>query len=348
MVKDNIYKTNTKIEDCQQAIMILSPLAAFVCTAALMPISIRILKQTNVVDVSSDRSSHQGVALRGAGITLILGLIAGLLVAVTKKPEDLHLILTILGIGVLIGILGFMEDVHGLSIRIRLAGQFILGGILGASIVHYGNLNLIFIAIIGLGCLAFVNMSNFMDGLNGMSGLYASVSGIFFTLIGVFQQIDWLIWCGLIYAAIFLAFIPWNLGRPGTFLGDSGSYLLGAIHVGIASVAVSAGVPILAAFSTTAIYVADTLFTLLARAIRRQKLTESHRDHVYQRLNRLGWSHIKTSLSVACLTTLIGFSGLLSLQGEISAKIAALTIIITLSIFYIFLPKLVSTYRNAF
>jgi len=86
------------------------------------------------------------------------------------------------------------------------------------------------------------------------------------------------------------------------FLGDVGSYLLGAL-VGIGIIIgahQTSSVALLLA--PLAIYLADTGTALLRRALRGEQLITAHREHVYQRLvSEVGMSHS----TVAALTVVL-------------------------------------------
>lgn len=321
--------------------VILSIAVAALTSTVLMPPTLRVLERLNVVDVASARSSHKGVAVRGTGIALTLGILAGLLVALIGSTENRMLIMSVVGIGILAACLGLAEDTRGLSIRVRLSGQLGLSIILGASVAIATGMHWIFIPVIAVLGVAYINMSNFMDGLNGMSGFQGGVAGIAFVSIGIMSGLSWLIVVGALLATVFVAFLPWNLGRQGTFLGDSGSYLLGATHIGLACAAVAVGIPILAAFGSTAIYVADTVSTLMLRARNGDKLTTAHRGHVYQRLNNLGWTHVATSATVAGFSALTTVTGLFTMRGGNVSNLAALMIIIGATTAYVALPTFV-------
>jgi UDP-GlcNAc:undecaprenyl-phosphate GlcNAc-1-phosphate transferase len=132
---------------------------------------------------------------------------------------------------------------------------------------------------------AYINVANFMDGIDGISSLHGVVVGGSFVVIGGVWAADWMMVTGAVLVASFLGFLPWNVLRKRTFLGDSGSYLLGGGVAGTAVAAVISGIPPLAALSPLALYVGDTGITLLRRVRAGEVWHEPHRSHVYQRLS---------------------------------------------------------------
>lgn len=314
-------------------------------TTLSMPFTLRILRRMHVVDFATSRSSHVGTAIRGTGIALVAGVVVALLVTMFDDPAYRYLTLSVLLFGVAAGCLGFVEDTRGLSVRTRISGQFFVSLLFGAVIVAFNDISLILIPFVALLGAAYINISNFMDGLNGMSGFHGVIGGLIFVSIGLLTGHVWLSVAGAIFFAVFLAFIPWNLGRKGVFLGDSGSYLLGALHVGLACAAGTAGVPLVAAFGSTAIYVADTMTTLVVRVKKGAKLAEPHREHVYQRLNVLGWTHLQVSGTTAVFSACVSGAGLIALNGKFVTTVLAVVIILIITILYVSLPKIIRTLK---
>lgn len=159
---------------------------------------------------------------------------------------------------------------------------------------------------------SYVNVANFMDGLNGISGFHGVIAGLTFGAAGWLAGIPWLFLAGLVLAAGFAGFLPWNLTKPGAFLGDVGSYLLGGATAIISFAALLSGVPILATIGPMIIYFGDVGVTLVKRVRAGKKWDEPHKEHVYQRLNQLGLSHVQASGVTALFTLAASLLGLVS------------------------------------
>ena len=82
----------------------------------------------------------------------------------------------------------------------------------GIVLVPYG---LLFIS-------SYINVANFMDGLNGISGFHGVIAGLTFAAVGWFTGLSWLLTAGIVLAAGFAGFLPWNLSRRGAFGRDVG------------------------------------------------------------------------------------------------------------------------------
>jgi UDP-N-acetylmuramyl pentapeptide phosphotransferase/UDP-N-acetylglucosamine-1-phosphate transferase len=128
---------------------------------------------------------------------------------------------------------------------------------------------------------------------------------------------------GVVMAAAMIAFAPFNVPRAHVFLGDSGSYGLGAALAGMTIVAFNLGLPIEAALGPLALYLADTGTTIVRRVAAGQAWHQPHRSHVYQRLTAFGFSHGQVSAFVGGLVAVTSGLGALSLTGDVLSRVAA-------------------------
>ncbi len=132
----------------------------------------------------------------------------------------------------------------------------------------------------------FINLYNFMDGIDGITGVETFCLGIGLALvahIGMAPQ-------AVAIAAAGAAFLWWNWQPAKIFLGDSGSvplgYLLGWLLLTLAARGFWVSALVLPAY-----YLADATLTLAGRLHRREKVWQAHRNHFYQRAVQAGASH---------------------------------------------------------
>lgn len=146
--------------------------------------------------------------------------------------------------------------------------------------------------ILVVGCTWATNLYNFMDGADGLAGGMAMI-GFGGLGLGAFLHGDAnLALACLAIAAAAAGFLLFNLAPAKIFMGDAGSIPLGFLAAAIGYLGWQRGtwpswLP-LAIFSP---FVVDATLTLFARARRGERLSEAHREHFYQRLVRMGWSH---------------------------------------------------------
>ncbi|MEB4614324.1 UDP-phosphate alpha-N-acetyl-D-fucosaminephosphotransferase, partial [Leucobacter sp. M11] len=239
---------------------------------------------------------------------------------------------------------GLSEDIRGLPVLARSLAQLAIAlGVCLALLPGTGLgpwLSLGFVVYGVLFLSSFINVANFMDGLNGISGMHGVVAGITFALSGVLSELPWLTAVGAILAAAFAGFLPWNLLGRGVFLGDVGSYLLGGAVAATSLAALLAGVPVLATIAPMILYFGDSATTLVKRTRAGKKWYEPHKEHAYQRINQTGLSHLATSSLVAGLTALACALGLASYAVPVSGWWLLLIGGIALTAIYLRIPAI--------
>ena len=236
---------------------------------------------------------------------------------------------------ILAAAVGLAEDLRGIPTRTRAALQVVVGLAGAIAIVAASGDGYLWIPLGTVAIAVYINAANFMDGIDGMSGLHGIVVGSIYAAIGAIVGAPWLVAGGAMLAAAFLGFLPWNVLRGPMFLGDVGSYLLGAAVAGLAFSGFVAGVSPVALVAPVTLYLADTGTTVVRRIRQGEPWLEAHRSHVYQRLTDRGLNHLQVATLVALGSLLTGSFGLLALAG--SAPMTALAIAMILLIATIYL-----------
>lgn len=289
--------------------------AAVTATTALViglgspKVVIPLLRRRQVLDIPSIRSMHDVPTVRGVGVaTAAAVLAAGIVAGLIGAPPTVALVLLS---AVVLAVIGCIEDVGGLSIARRLLLQALLAATGAVALFTLtgapdsqiaGPVVLLTQALSALAIVGYLNATNFMDGIDAISGLHGIAAGMGYALAGVLYQAPALLVTGTVTAAAFAGFLPWNLGPRRVFLGDSGSYLLGALVAFQALLAWRTGLPLLVATAPMIVYLVDTSTTLLRRAQRRERLWAAHSDHVFQQLIRQGLGHIQVAVMVTVAT----------------------------------------------
>lgn len=296
--------------------------------AAAAPVLVRpLLFRYALFDVPSERSSHDRPTLRAGGVAPFLAVaVAALTLLALRDPVMAEgWAGVILGAGLAAGLVGLWDDLlrgRGLGVAVRAGCQLLIGAVAGACLAGISGAPWWAAGVAAFFVAAYINMTNFMDGIDGMSSLYGLVAGLTQFAIGSLSSLPWLQATGLLVAVSFVVFLPWNTLGARMFLGDVGSYLLGAmVSVGVVG-SVFAGVPLIVAVSPTLIYLADTLTILLRRAARGEPVLRAHRSHVYQRLTQTGLSHLQVSGLVAVFSAGTAGVGLLVLSVGLNPLVA--------------------------
>lgn len=262
-------------------------LACFGVTLAAQPILIWLLTRAQVVDVPNHRSSHETPTPCGGGIGVLLAVLTALLL---WHPSPAGVVLAT---AAALAVLGWIDDVHPLGAGLRLFLQFALAVPACLTLWAWGPFAMVLIPL-GMVCVAgFVNAFNFMDGINGISGVSAVVTGCAYVWVGSTFGEEVIVGLGVIMAGCAAGFLPFNLaGR--IFLGDVGSYLFGGLISLTFLAGLVLGIPVVLMASPLLIYVLDSSATILLRARRGENVLLPHRSHSYQRL-ALSTSHLVAS-----------------------------------------------------
>ncbi len=256
------------------------------------------------LDIPNERSMHQATIPRGAGIVFVLLWSFSLLFLKLQHYLSLEDLLLLLPAGCLVSILGFVDDRDSLSAVKRLIIQCLVAGLFIALLGHCSALRLWSYTPVYLGLLApaivlfllvwSINAYNFMDGLDGISGIEA---------MSVFGMGTWLFWDqgvrGLALASgalvcVVSGFLLWNWPKAKVFMGDAGSYCLGFAVAAFAFIGDQRyGIPMMLWLIIYGVFCFDATATLLRRLLKGETLSAAHSLHAYQRLHHAGFSTVR-------------------------------------------------------
>lgn len=320
--------------------VLMRALLAMAVSCIAGPVVLRLLRRASVLDYPSERSSHAIPVPRGGGVAPAVGALVAL--ATTPGLPDRLRWTVFLGVGAF-GVLGLIDDVRGIPALPRLGMQLALavcaGALLLDNLTGSAQWRLTFAVGAVLWLTAFVNAFNFMDGIDGISIAQAVGTGATWLFVGRYSDVPALAYGGAILAGAALGFAPLNLPKARMFLGDAGSYFLGAWLAVFALLGLRAGVPPEAVLAPLTLYVADTGVTLVRRVARGAQWYAPHRDHVYQRLVDRGWSHPTVSALVAGCVLACGGLGALTLSASLLARAVADVAIAGVVGAYLFSPR---------
>ncbi|MDQ0663825.1 UDP-GlcNAc:undecaprenyl-phosphate GlcNAc-1-phosphate transferase [Arthrobacter ulcerisalmonis] len=328
----------------------LALVAAITLLASLLlPLAVKPwLFRMGVVDVPSARSSHVKVTIRGMGVATALATVIGYGAAVLLGvvTVDRSVSAVVLGVIAACAVVGWIEDLRGLSIRGRAAAQLGIGAVGSAVLIVLTEQSFWWLPLGALAIAAYVNIANFMDGVNGISGLHGVTAGGAYAVAGMLSEQPWLTAGGAVLAMSFLGFLPWNLGRSSVFLGDVGSYLLGASIAALAVAGFLGGVYVEYVLSPILVYAADTGYTLLRRIKAGERWYASHREHVYQRLTDVGFSHLQSAAAVTVCTLAVIILGFIAATAELPVVALCVAGSMLVLALYLASPDLIRRYRR--
>ena len=296
----------------------------------------------HILDIPNERSSHVVVTPRGGGLGFVVAFLLGLSILHFSGIIGMHLFLALAGGGVLLAVIGWKDDKHGLTPRVRsffhfLAASWAVYWLGGFPAVNVGFTDLYFSwvgSIIGvIGTVWMINLYNFMDGVDGIAGTEAvSVALICGILLFGSKSPGPAAVCFLLAASV-LGFLMWNWPPARIFMGDVGSGFLGFVFAVMAMWTEISGVlPFIIWMILLGVFIIDATVTLIKRSARGERLYEAHRSHVYQLAVQAGYSHKQVTCTVLLINVLLGLISISALKHidlllDISIGVAVMLII---------------------
>ena len=187
-----------------------------------------------------------------------------------------------------LAIVGLIDDRKGLPAIWRYLFQLVTSiTILSVSNLPLPTWSLLFCVI---GLTAIMNFVNFMDGLDGL------VAGCAILLMAATSS-----WA--LSGSIF-GFLLWNWSPAKVFMGDVGSTFIGAVFGGLIFQQMSSQVALSTVLLGFPLF-GDAIFCLIRRFFSGKNIFTAHRDHLFQRLNKGGWSHAKIAMLYIGATALL-------------------------------------------
>ncbi len=297
--------------------------ALLISACALKPL-IGWLRRRAVMDFPNERSSHSVPTPRGGGLVVAPVVLAAWAIADPGAGTAV-----LLGLAGVLGLVSWIDDVRGLGAAPRMLVQALL---ITAALYFdpvAAPLFLSFIPerlwffLVAAAWLWFVNLFNFMDGIDGITGV--ETASVALGLLVLIAAAPPLLPLGGPAAALIGAaagFLVWNWPPAKIFLGDAGSTVLGFLLGALLLELVRGGMTA-AAFILPAYYVTDATITLLRRLLRGKKIWRAHREHAYQRAVRRGLSHARVSAAVAILNIVLIILAFWSIKSPLFGALAA-------------------------
>ncbi|MGE1528731.1 MraY family glycosyltransferase [Pseudomonas putida] len=288
-------------------LIMVAGVLAWLMTAMLR----RYALSRSLLDIPNERSSHTLATPRGGGLSFVITFLVALSVLGGWGYVKPSVLVSLLGAGGLVALVGFMDDHGHIAARWRLLGHFIAAG---WGLFWIGGLPPITIfgvplsaawlsIIIGLLYLVWLlNLYNFMDGIDGIASIEAICvclgGSLLYWLTGHAQEAV----LPMLLAATVAGFLVWNFPPARIFMGDAGSGFLGIV-LGLLALMAGWINPLLfwGWLILLGVFVVDATFTLARRLLRGDKVYQAHRSHAYQYASRRYAGHRPVSLAVAAI-----------------------------------------------
>lgn len=310
-------------------------LIVFIVSIIVTILTVPLAKKTAIlfgaIDYPSARRVNMIATPRLGGLAMFLGMAAGLLTAylgteffgwnnpfISHNGQHINYWGVLFGI-VLMFLVGIIDDIFDLKAKIKFGGQLIaativtFSGVLLSSIHNpvgagYIEFGLLSYPLTIFYLVAFANIINLIDGLDGLAAGITGISASTILIFAVLQARPDAIIFSLILIGACIGFLKWNYHPASIFMGDSGSLLLG-FTLGIISLIATARstlfvsllVPILAA----GVPILDTMFAIIRRKREHRPIDEADKGHIHHKLMKAGFSQKNTVLIMWAWTAML-------------------------------------------
>jgi len=289
-------------------------LLSWVLTYAVKEIAIK----KALVDIPNDRSSHVVPTPHGGGIAIAVTWFSGIGYLYMVDQIDSGLFYALM-VGAVIAMVSYLDDLYELNPKLRFAvqlfvalvGLWFLGGL---SILDFGLFALenqiITNTVAAIAIIWFINLYNFLDGIDGYAGaeaLFLGAAGFVFFGDAHF----------LVLVSSILGFLIWNWHKAKIFMGDVGSTLLG-YNIAIFTIYYANQEPLnlwiwVMLFG---LFWFDATLTLYRRYKNKEQLSVAHKKHAYQRLTQSGWKHSKVVIYAMAVNAILFLFAWLAMENR--------------------------------
>jgi UDP-GlcNAc:undecaprenyl-phosphate GlcNAc-1-phosphate transferase len=320
--------------------MLISAVVTFFGTFSVL----KLAHKYKIYPAIRSRDVHTRPTPRLGGVAMFGGFLVTVVIAgflgwfKSVYAEPVHII-AIVAAAFLITLIGFLDDLYDLDWSLKLAGQFLVAGILawqGVQIVSLpiagltiGSFGISFIATVFLAVLV-MNAVNFIDGLDGL------VAGVVFIGTAVFFAYSYLLaqqtsptnyfnLASLLSAIVLgmcIGFLPYNWHRAKIFMGDSGAMLLGLLMATSALTVtgqidpqiisrgelIPAFIPLILPLAILILPLLDFSLAVIRRLRAGKSPFAADREHIHHRLQDFGHSHLGSVLVFYVWTALISLT----------------------------------------
>ncbi len=268
-------------------------IATLLLTGSLL-LYFKIADRYNIIDKPNERSSHSSLTIRGGGIVFSVAVLMAFVMGYASWALTLAVLL--------VATVSFVDDIRPLSQLPRFVVHMV-GSLLVLHEVGLFELPLWWIPLALFVLLGWVNIFNFMDGINGITVLYSLVAIASFALLPIHEgQLELLVLVGISC----LVFGFFNVRKKArAFAGDVGSVAM-ALFLGyfMAKTLIITQNPFYLMFFM--VYGIDAAITIFFRLSRKENIFQPHRTHLYQYLaNELKVPHVAVSLAYALVQLLL-------------------------------------------
>ncbi len=321
-------------------------IVTFLASLILVPIVKKIAIHINAMDEPNERKIHKVPMPRLGGLAIFLAFLLGYMLYGEISTQMLSILIG----SFLLILVGIVDDIHSVKARYKLIVQIVAAAI----VVLYGDLSFTELSVFGyniyfndffgalLSILFIVAITNAINLIDGLDGLAAGISSIYFLTIAIIAFIlnrigglDVII--SLIMLGSTLGFLFHNFPPAKIFMGDTGSLFLGFMIsiIALLGYKVTTFTSLIVPIVILAIPIFDTVFAILRRLIKGQNIGVADKEHFHHQLLKMKYSPTKSILIIYVIDIAFAAVSIFYILGDNQIAIAIYVVLMILLLFVI-------------
>ena len=321
-------------------------IVTFLASLILVPIVKKIAIHINAMDEPNERKIHKVPMPRLGGLAIFLAFLLGYMLYGEISTQMLSILIG----SFLLILVGIVDDIHSVKARYKLIVQIVAAAI----VVLYGDLSFTELSVFGyniyfndffgalLSILFIVAITNAINLIDGLDGLAAGISSIYFLTIAIIAFIlnrigglDVII--SLIMLGSTLGFLFHNFPPAKIFMGDTGSLFLGFMIsiIALLGYKVTTFTSLIVPIIILAIPIFDTVFAILRRLLKGQNIGVADKEHFHHQLLKMKYSPTKSILIIYAIDIAFAAVSIFYILGYNQIAIAIYVVLMILLLFVI-------------
>ena len=317
--------------------VVITLIIGFVVAYLTTPLSIKLAVKFDIIDKPrDDRRVHNRPIPRFGGMGIFLGSMAAMII----PAEMNHSIRTAMLGGLLMYLLGVLDDIKDLKPFVKFGGQVAVATLVYALGIRIRFINMMLAPIdheskvlVGLSTgvaytitvlwiVGITNAVNLMDGLDGLAAGSTAIMALSLAYVAYIHGIRLgmmpvcIAFCAI--AGGCLGFLPYNFSPAKTFMGDGGALYLGYMIAVLSVISplkratmVGAIIPML----VLAVPIFDTVFAMIRRMLRQESIMKADRGHLHHHLMAAGFGQRRSVLIIYGIVGIMGVVAVLISRG---------------------------------
>ena len=318
----------------------------FLISALLTPIAKKIAIHVGALDYPNERKIHKKPMPRLGGLAIYIAFLIGYALFGEINTQMISILIG----GFILILTGIFDDIKPIKARYKLLAQIFAA----LFVVIYGEVYFTEISLFGLkfyineylsyfiSALFIVAITNSINIIDGLDGLAAGVSSIYFLTIAIIafllNQIGGLdIILSLIMLGSTLGFLVYNFPPARIFMGDTGSLFLGYMIsiIALLGFKITTITSLIVPLCILAIPIFDTLFAILRRLLKHQNIGVADKEHFHHQLLKMRYSPTKSILIIYFINILFAAVSIFYVLGDNKIAIAIYVALMILLLFVV-------------